>query len=93
MIAEVLSGLKSWADVSQGMEHHEAWFYELREAYTSELNSENKLEPHAEQMKAQAWAMIKREVGAKFLKALEHAGVFKRDDKGLAAFDRFVESL
>ena len=101
LIAEVLSGLKSWADVSQGMAHHEAWFYELREAYTSELNTENNLEhnteinldPHAEQMKAQAWAMIKREVGVKFLKALEHAGVFKRDEKGLTAFDRFVESL
>ena len=36
---------------------------------------------------------LRREVGLKFLRVLGDAGVFKRDEKGLAAFDRFVEFL
>lgn len=37
--------------------------------------------------------ILKDEVGKKFAKGLEHCGVFKRDEKGLAAFDRFIENL
>ncbi len=36
---------------------------------------------------------LRREVGLKFRKVLEDAGVFKRDAAGLAAFDRFVATL
>lgn len=36
---------------------------------------------------------LRREVGLKFLTVLEHAGVFKRDAAGMAAFDRFVSTL
>ena len=36
---------------------------------------------------------MKREVGRVFETVLEHAGVYKRTDKGRAAFDRFVESV
>ncbi len=35
--------------------------------------------------------IIKAEVGKVFTKCLEHAGVYKRDEKGMAAFERFVE--
>ncbi len=35
----------------------------------------------------------KKEIGLIFLEVLKHAGVFKRDEIGKAAFDRFVESL
>ncbi len=34
--------------------------------------------------------IIKLEVGKVFTKCLEHAGVYKRDEKGMEAFERFV---
>lgn len=37
--------------------------------------------------------IIEQEIGKVYLKVLEHAGVFKRDEAGKAAFSRFVESL
>ncbi|MBR4223855.1 MAG: galactose-1-phosphate uridylyltransferase, partial [Oscillospiraceae bacterium] len=36
---------------------------------------------------------IRLETGKVFAQVLEHAGVYKRDEQGMAAFDRFVESL
>ena len=35
--------------------------------------------------------VIKQEIGKVFAKVLEHAGVYKRDEKGIAGFNRFVE--
>ncbi len=35
-------------------------------------------------------AIVKNEVGKVFVKVLEHAGVYKRDEKGMAAFERFI---
>ena len=37
--------------------------------------------------------IVKKEIGIVFSKVLEYAGVFKRDEAGRAAFDRFVKSL
>lgn len=37
--------------------------------------------------------VLKDEIGKVFAKVLEHAGVYKHTPKGLAAFDRFAESL
>ena len=37
--------------------------------------------------------IIKEEIGIKFLTALSHAGVFKRDDKGTKAFIKFIQLL
>lgn len=37
--------------------------------------------------------ILKDEIGLAFVQVLEHAGVFKRDDKGKAAFDRFLSQL
>ena len=37
--------------------------------------------------------VLKKEIGLVFSKVLEYAGVFKRDDAGKAAFDRFIETL
>lgn len=37
--------------------------------------------------------IIKNEIGLVFLKVLEHAGVFKRDEKGKEAFHRFIDTL
>ena len=37
--------------------------------------------------------IIRKEVGEVFKTVLEHAGVFKRDEEGRAAFLRFAESV
>ncbi len=37
--------------------------------------------------------ILKNEVGKVFSVVLEHAGVFKRNDEGMAAFMRFIESV
>lgn len=36
--------------------------------------------------------LLEREVGHIFLEVLTHAGVYKQDERGLAAFDRFLSS-
>lgn len=38
-------------------------------------------------------AIVKEETGKVFAKCLEHAGVYKRDENGLAAFEKFINSL
>lgn len=38
-------------------------------------------------------SVIKAEIGKVFAKVLEHAGVYKRDEKGIEAFRRFIESV
>ena len=37
--------------------------------------------------------IIQEEIGIVFAKVLEHAGVYKRDEKGKQAFIRFIEQL
>ena len=37
--------------------------------------------------------IVQEEIGKVFSRVLEDAGVYKRDEKGLAAFDRFVNSI
>lgn len=37
--------------------------------------------------------IIQKEIGAAFAKVLEHAGVYKRTAKGIAAFGRFVSTI
>jgi UDPglucose--hexose-1-phosphate uridylyltransferase len=37
--------------------------------------------------------IIQKEVGIVFGKVLEHAGVYKRNDEGKAAFLRFIDTL
>jgi len=38
-------------------------------------------------------AILQKEIGIVFMKVLEDAGVFKRDEAGKAAFVRFINSL
>ena len=58
---------------------HAPWVEELRTRYT--FTPEN------------TEGILRQEVGVVFMKVLEHAGVFKRDDEGRAAFLRFAESV
>ena len=55
---------------------HVVWVEELKEKYA--FTKENAAE------------ILKEEVGQVFAKVLEHAGVYKRNDAGNAAFKRFV---
>ena len=59
---------------------HKKWALLLVEKY-SEINETNVEE------------IIKKEIGMKFLEVLEHSGVFKRDEDGIQAFNRFMNSL
>ena len=58
---------------------HTAWAEELRTRHS--FTADN------------AEEILRQEVGVVFMKVLEHAGVFKRDAAGRAAFLRFVENV
>lgn len=69
-----------------------------------DLNANEKTAAHAEwaaQIKAQhpelngenVMDILHEEVGKVFVTVLEHAGVYKRDDAGMAAFDKFVAQI
>ena len=65
---------------NEKIEKHADWVDEFRPKYPV-INAEN------------VDAVIKEEIGIVFKKVLEDAGVFKRDAKGQAAFDRFAGTL
>lgn len=56
---------------------HEPWAKELRQAFTGS--------------NADVHEFVKQEVGKKFMRVLQDAGVFKRDEAGLAGFRRFIK--
>ncbi len=58
---------------------HKDWVASFKDNYT--FTSEN------------VDAIVKDEVGKVFAKVLEHAGVYKLDEKGLAAFEKFIRSV
>ena len=58
---------------------HKEWAESFKGNYT--ITAEN------------AEKIVQDEVGKVFSKVLEHAGVYKRDEKGMAAFSKFVESI
>ena len=62
-------------------DYHRAWAELLKLAHDKELNPET------------AKTIIYQAVGTKFLKCLEDAGVFKRNQKGKSAFQRFIDIL
>ena len=65
---------------NEKIEKHADWVDEFRRECAG-INAEN------------VDAVIKEEIGIVFKKVLEDAGVFKRDAKGQAAFDRFTGTL
>lgn len=67
-------------DEKEELLKHKEWCKEIISKY-SNINDDNVEE------------ILQREVGIKFSKVLEHAGVFKRDEKGQNAFDIFINSL
>ncbi len=59
---------------------HADWVDEIKLKY-SDINADN------------ISSILKIEIGLVFAKVLEHAGVFKRDSAGIAAFIKFTESV
>lgn len=62
-------------------QYHLAWAEELKATYRSIANEEN------------VQMLVKEEVGRKFMRVLEDAGVFKRDEEGTSGFHRFIQTL
>ena len=60
-------------------EKHADWAESFRDRYA--ITAEN------------AWEVVQHETGLVFAKVLEHAGVYRRDPAGQAAFDRFLASV
>ncbi|MFX0560108.1 UDP-glucose--hexose-1-phosphate uridylyltransferase [Tepidibacillus infernus] len=65
----------------QVKDYHMQWAKEIKEQYAASITSDTVKD------------ILKKEVGFKFLKCLEDAGVFKRDEVGQKAFKRFIEQL
>jgi UDPglucose--hexose-1-phosphate uridylyltransferase len=62
-------------------DYHMDWAKDLKERYQTVATGSN------------VEAIVREETGKKFLKALEDAGVYKRNEEGQARFKRFIESL
>lgn len=62
-------------------EYHQPWAEQLKEKYQGQVQPEN------------IEGIIQQETAAKFLRVLEDAGVFKRDEQGMAAFKQFIRVL
>ena len=62
------------------LEKHADWVEEFLPKYDS-ISKDNVMD------------IIKKEVGIVFEKVLEHAGVYKRNEEGMEAFQRFIDSL
>src|SRR5690625_459009 len=61
--------------------YHVDWANQIKEKYRDQLNEETVLD------------ILYKEMGYKFAKALEDAGVFKQTEDGLKAFKRFTKAL
>ena len=75
----LLEGTKSIETITE-LEKHSLWYSHIK-AKHSNITKDNVEE------------IVQNEVGAKFLEVLCHAGVYKRDEEGMNAFDRFIGSL
>jgi UDPglucose--hexose-1-phosphate uridylyltransferase len=63
------------------IEYHLPWANDMKERYGKDITPDSVEE------------ILKKEIGIKFLRVLEDAGVFKRDKTGQEAFQKFILSL
>ena len=77
--AELLRGTADIAGIAD-IEKHADWYCSVRAAHLSV--TEGNVD-----------GILRDEIGKVFLEVLTHAGVFKRDAAGMAAFDRWIESI
>ena len=78
-LAEIEKAIVTGTPLPDDLAKHEAWVNELlqKQMFTSENTA----------------SILKMEVGKVFAQVLEHAGVFKRNTEGDAAFDRFISYI
>ena len=77
--AELLRGTADIAGIAD-IDKHADWYRSVRAAHTTV--TEGNVD-----------GILRDEIGKVFLEVLTHAGVFKRDAAGMAAFDRWIESI
>lgn len=82
-LADLAKAIIAGADIRKDevLEKHADWVDEFMPKYAGEVNENTIMD------------ILEREVGIVFSKVLEHAGVYKRDEEGQKAFDRFIEIL
>ena len=82
-IKDIITGVSAVTEEMESIDHplnkHLPWIQELTKANGTNLSEESAL------------AVIHNAVGEKCLQVLQHAGVFKTDEKGRAAFDKFLQ--
>jgi UDPglucose--hexose-1-phosphate uridylyltransferase len=66
---------------NQIADYHTPWANEMNIRYAGKITAETVTD------------IVQKEVGYKFLRVLEDAGVFKRSEEGQKAFQRFIHSL
>ena len=76
---ELLRGAADIAGIAD-IEKHADWYRSVRAAHT--MVTEGNVD-----------GILRDEIGKVFLEVLTHAGVFKRDAAGMAAFDHWIESI
>ena len=74
--AELLKGTEDISGI-EAIAKHADWYKKVKES-------------HADISALSVGGILKDEIGHVFLEVLTHAGVFKRDAAGMAAFDRFI---
>lgn len=67
-------------EIPKELKDHSDWILEMKEEYA--FNSDQR-----------TMEIIKDEIGKKFTKVLEYAGVFKSDEQGFLAFKEFIKAL
>lgn len=80
-IKEILTGKKNTIEIKDGSHElykHLDWIKEMAGNAGCALSEES------------ANQLIREQIGEKFKTGLEHSGVFKQDEKGLKAFNRFM---
>lgn len=84
---QLAEAIVSKADIrsNEVLEKHADWVERFSPKYEAELNGEPTVE--------QVMEILHTEIGLVFSQVLEHAGVYKRDEAGKEAFDRFINSL
>ena len=82
-LADLAKAIVAGADIRKDevLEKHADWVDEFMPKYAGKVNENTVME------------ILEKEVGIVFSKVLEHAGVYKRDEEGQKAFDRFIGSL
>lgn len=66
---------------NQIADYHQPWADEMKARFAGDSTAENVVD------------VVRTEVGRKFLRVLENAGVFKRTEEGQKAFGRFIQTL